>query len=121
MRAGKEKVAVMHRLVAVLGSSVGRVRLFAAVSLPTGTPKSVSVPGLATLNGLVSDMASFGLVIALLGLVVSAARMGIGHHAGNPSEVTKGKHAVLASLLAAILLGGATAIIGAFAKVGGGL
>ncbi len=109
----------MHRLAAVLGSSVGRVRLFATVSLPTG--KTLTIPGLNTLAGLVSDVTTFGLVISLLGLVVSAARMGIGHHAGNPAEVTKGKHGVLASLLAAILLGGATTIIGVFAKVGGGL
>lgn len=120
MRAGKEKVAVMHRLAALIGSSVGRVRLFAAVSLPT-KPKSITIPGLNTLAGIVSDVTRFGLVIALLGLVVSAARMGIGHHAGNPSEVTKGKHGVLASLLAAILLGAASTIITVFAKVGGGL
>ncbi len=105
-------------LTAVIGSLATRVRL-ATVTLPTG--KSVTIPGLNTLAGIVSDVAIFGLVISLLGLIVSAARMGIGHHAGNPAEVTKGKHGVLASLLAAVLLGGATTLISVFAKVGGGL
>jgi len=89
------------------------------MNLPTG--KSITIPGLNTLAGLVSDITTFGLVLALLGLVVSAARLGIGHHAGNPGEVTKGKHGVLASLLAALLLGGATVLIKTFAGVGAGI
>ena len=91
-----------------------------AFGLPT--PKTVApLPGLGTLTGLVGDVVDLVVVLAFAGLVVSAARLGIGHHTGNPGEVTKAKHGVLASLLAVLLAGAAKVLINFAAGVGAGI
>ena len=79
--------------------------------IPSGKAGLPSLPGLHVLVGLIGDATKLGFVVALAGLVISIIRLGIGHHAGNPGEVTKAKHGMLASLLAAVLLGGSTLLI----------
>lgn len=85
--------------------------LYLALTLPSSKAGVPTLPGLGTLMSLISDVTTFGLVLALAGFIISAIRLGIGHHAGNPGEVTKAKHALLFSLVAAILLGGAKTLI----------
>ena len=89
-------------------------------NLPTG--KSLPpLPGLHTAMGLIQDVVTLVWVLAFAGIVVSAARMAIGHHTGNPGEVMKAKHGLLASLLAAVIVGGAHVLINFASAAGSGI
>lgn len=86
--------------------------------IPTGNSGVGQLPGLHVLVSLITDVTGLGFIVALAGLVISIIRLGIGHHAGRPEEVTKAKHGILASVLAAVLLGGATTLINFAAGAG---
>lgn len=90
---------------------------YLAISLPSSNGSAPKIPGVGMLMSFASDIDGFGLVLAFIGIIISAIRLGIGHHSGNPGEVTKAKHGIMASLLAALLLGGAKALINTFGGV----
>jgi hypothetical protein len=87
---------------------------YLAVGLPSPNAAAPKLPGVGILMSFANDLDKFGLVFSFIGIVFSAIRLGIGHHSGNPGEVTKAKHGIMASLLAALLLGGAKALITTF-------
>ena len=82
------------------------------------TPNTNGLPGISELETIVGALLTVGLIAATAGLVVSAIVWALGHHSGNPNHVSKGKTGVLASFIAAILVGGADVLINFFVTAG---
>ena len=86
---------------------------------PGISPNSSGLPGLGEVRRIVGALLTWGLVACVAGLVISAMVWAISSNAGNYHGTSKGKTGVLVSAAAAILIGGANAIIGFFAAAGG--
>jgi hypothetical protein len=72
-----------------------------------GTP----LPGAGLLNRLVSDaLASLSGLFAL-GAILSAAMLGIGKHSGNGKMYERGREGLIATIVGAVVCGGASAIV----------
>ena len=84
---------------------------------PGGTP--VTLPGTSLLRGLVTDVMGIGAVLCVLGLLISAGAMSIGHHSSNSRMADRGRSGVVWSVVGAVICGGAWAII-SFAFAAGG-
>lgn len=82
-------------------------------------PDPSKLPGGAVLQSLSNGIAGFALIACVVGLVVGAGMWAIGAHSSNYQQTFVGKRAVAASALAALLIGGAAAIINFFYGAGG--
>jgi hypothetical protein len=85
---------------------------------PGISPNSSGLPGLGEVRKIVGALLTWGLVACVAGLVISAMVWAVASNAGNYHGTTKGKSGVLVSAVAAILIGGANAIITFFAAAG---
>lgn len=81
-------------------------------------PDPGKLPGGDVLKSLTDGIAGFGLMICLIGLVVGAAMWGLGSTSSNYQQTFVGKRAFAVSALAALLIGGAAAIINFFYGAG---
>lgn len=81
-------------------------------------PNPGELPGGAVLRDLTNGVAGFALIVCLIGLVVGAAMWGLGSTSSNYQQTFVGKRAFLVSALAALLIGGAAAIINFFYSAG---
>jgi hypothetical protein len=81
-------------------------------------PNPGELPGGDVLKSLTDGIAGFGLIFCLLGLVVGAAMWGLGSTSSNYQQTFVGKRAFAVSALAALLIGGAAAIINFFYQAG---
>ena len=81
-------------------------------------PNPNELPGGDVLQNLTDGIAGFSLVVCLIGLVVGAAMWGIGSTSSNYQQTFVGKRAFAVSALAALLIGGAAAIINFFYGAG---
>jgi len=86
---------------------------------PGVTPNSNGLPGLPVLQQIVGALLTWGLLACVAGLVVSIIIWALGHHQGNYMHTTSAKTGVLVSAGGALLIGGANAIVGFFATLGG--
>ena len=82
------------------------------------SPNTSGLPGISELEKIVGGLLTIGLVAAIAGVVVSAIVWALGHHSGNPNHASKGKTGVLASFVAALLIGGADVLINFFVAAG---
>ncbi len=82
------------------------------------SPNTSGLPGISELETIVGGLLTIGLVAAIAGLIVSAIVWALGHHSGNPNHSSKGKTGVLASFIAALLIGGADVLINFFVAAG---
>jgi hypothetical protein len=89
--------------------------LFASVTL---SPSTSDLPGGAVLQNLVNGVAAWALIAALAALLIGAAMWAVGHHTQNMQTSQSGRRAVVTSLVAAILLGAAPALINFFFSTG---
>ena len=85
---------------------------------PGISPNGNGLPGLGEVRKIVGALLTWGLVACVAGLVISAMVWAVSSNAGNYHGTSKGKTGVLVSAAAAILIGGANAIIGFFAAAG---
>ena len=85
---------------------------------PGISPNGNGLPGLGEVRKVVGALLTWGLVACVAGLVISAMVWAVSSNAGNYHGTSKGKTGVLVSAAAAILIGGANAIIGFFAAAG---
>lgn len=92
--------------------------MFADVSL---NPDPNALPGGQTLQSMANGAAAFALIVVVIVLVVGAASWAAGRHMGNYRYAETGKMATFASLLAAVLIGGAAGIINFFYHAGGSI
>lgn len=92
-----------------------RTSLVAAVNI---TPNSSGLPGVSALEHIVGALLTFGTIAAVAGIVLSAATWAVGSHTSNPQIVSRGRSGVLASLVAAVLIGGALVLVNFFLHIG---
>ena len=81
-------------------------------------PNPNKLPGGNVLESLTDGLAGFSLIVCLIGLVVGAAMWGLGSTSSNYQQTFVGKRAFAVSALAALLIGGAAAIINFFYGAG---
>ena len=84
-------------------------------------PDPSQLPFSGTLANLVNGLAAVALILALAGVVLSAARWGIGIASGNLGWADQGKSGFIVSALAALLIGGAAILVNFFFHLGQGL
>ncbi|MQA76678.1 MAG: hypothetical protein GEU88_20655 [Solirubrobacterales bacterium] len=84
------------------------MQLLAQVNL---NPDPDELPGGNVLSALTDVLAGFALVFCLIGLVVGAGMWAMGSNSSNYNQTLVGKRAVVISAVAALLIGGAAAII----------
>lgn len=92
--------------------------MIAGVSL---NPSTSALPGSAALQQIANGLASWALIGALVALLIGAALWAVGSHTQNLHHSMAGRRAVLASLAAAVLIGGAPALINFFFSTGQGI
>ena len=80
----------------------------------TLSPSTSALPGSAALQQLANGLASWALIALLLG----AALWAIGSHTQNMHQSSQGRRAVVASLVAAVLIGAAPALVNFFFRTG---
>lgn len=81
-------------------------------------PNPNKLPGGHVLESLTNGIAGFSLIFCLIGLIVGAAMWGLGSTSSNYQQTFVGKKAFAVSALAALLIGGAAAIINFFYGAG---
>ena len=81
-------------------------------------PDPEKLPGGNVLQSLTDGIAGFSIVVCLIGLVVGAAMWGLGSTSSNYQQTFIGKRAFAVSAFAALLIGGAAAIINFFYGAG---
>ncbi len=85
------------------------------------TPNSSGLPGISQGETIVGALLTFGVIAAVAGVIMGARLWAVGHHSSNPQTVSRGKTGVMAGVVAAILCGGAMAIVNFFFNIGAGL
>lgn len=81
-------------------------------------PNSSGLPGIEALKLIVGAVMTFGLILSVLGLIVSAVVWGLGANTSNPHLAGRGKMAVLICCGAAVLCGASVTLINFFWDVG---
>ena len=94
------------------------MKLLLDVSL---TPDASKLPGSGTLGDLANGLMAWALVLAAAGVVLGATSWAVGGATSNVAWADRGKSATIVSALAALLIGGAAAIINFFFHMGQGL
>ena len=88
------------------------------IATVTVTP-NMSLPGSNTIVNLIGGLATWATFAALAGVLLSAAVMAIGAHSSNGRLSDRGKTGLITSIVAAIVAGGAAAIINFAVSTGG--
>ena len=81
-------------------------------------PNSNGLPGISQLKNIVGASMTVGLILAVLGLVISAVVWALGANSSNPHLAGRGKLGVLVGLGAAIVTGASVALVNFFWNVG---
>jgi hypothetical protein len=89
--------------------------MFAGVSL---SPSTSALPGSAALQQLANGLASWALIGSLITLLIGAGMWAVGSHTQNMQHSAQGRRAVFVSLVAALLVGAAPALINFFFATG---
>jgi hypothetical protein len=81
-------------------------------------PNSNGLPGINQLSSVVGASMTIGLILSVLGLIVSAVVWALGANSSNPHLAGRGKFGVLVGLGAAIITGAAVTLVNFFWHVG---
>lgn len=81
-------------------------------------PNKDGLPGISEALKIVGALLTFGLVAAVAGVVLAAITWAVGSHSSNPAVASRGKTGVIASCVAAVLVGGASILVNFFAGAG---
>jgi hypothetical protein len=82
------------------------------------SPSISDLPGSSVLQQLANGLGAWALIGALIALVLGAVLWAIGSHTQNMHQSAAGRRAVATSLVAAILIGAAPALINFFFSTG---
>ncbi len=85
------------------------------------TPNTSGLPGISAGETIVGALITFGVIASVAGVMLGAMTWAVGNHTTNPQIVQRGKTGVLAGVVAAILCGGAMALVNFFFNIGAGL
>lgn len=91
---------------------------FAAGSGVSITPNKTGLPGISQFETIVGSVITLGVIASVAGLGMSAVAWAIGNHSANPQVAGRGKSGVLVAAAAAIICGGAMAIVNFFFNIG---
>jgi hypothetical protein len=89
-----------------------------ALADPGVKPNGHGLPGMGLAREIVGGLLTFGLIAAVAGLVLSAMLWALSAHHGNVHYASRGRVGVVVSAGAALLMGGADAIIAFFQNAG---
>lgn len=90
----------------------------AVVARVAGNPDPSQLPGGQVLQQLTNGIMGWGLILALIALVVSAVAWALGSNSNNYQYAVAGRRGVVVAGLAALLIGAAPAIINFFFDAG---
>lgn len=85
---------------------------------PGVTPNTGGLPGMKLAREIAGALLTFGLIAAVAGLAISATVWALSAHNGNAHYASRGRMGVVISAAAALLIGGADAIVGFFQNAG---
>jgi len=85
---------------------------------PGIVPNDDGLPGLEQVRDIVGALQLWGLVACVAAVVIGGVVWALGSNGGNPHAAGRGKITVVAAAVAALLIGGANAIIAFFADAG---
>jgi len=85
------------------------------------TANSSGLPGLSAGEQIVGSFITVAVIASVLGVAMSAIVWSVGNHSANPQVAGRGKSGVMVSAAAAILAGGAMAIVNFFFNIGAGI
>src|SRR3954469_14035695 len=88
---------------------------------PHITPNTNGLPGTSEAEKIVGALLTFGLIAAVAGIAIAAITWALGSHSANPHVAGRGKHGVIVSCAAALLVGGADLLVTFFAHAGASL
>ena len=88
---------------------------------PGVTPNSNGIPGISLLQSIVGGILTAGFVACVGGLVIASVCWALGSHQGNARLAISGRTGVLVSIAAAVLVGGADALVAFFSNAGSSL
>lgn len=88
---------------------------------PGVSSNTTGLPGLEAFRQIVGAMLTFGLVACVAALVTAAVVWGFAANGGNPHMAGRGKTGVIVAAGAALLIGGANAIVTFFSAAGSAL
>jgi MFS family permease len=96
------------------------IRLLAGTSVTVVGlhPDGRALPGTGELRQLANGVDLWCLIAAMVGILVGAVMWAFGHYSQNYQQAYNGRRGVMVSGLAALLVGGAPAIINFFADKG---
>jgi hypothetical protein len=75
------------------------------------TPDFDAIPGAGPVQTLINGIGAFALLIALVGIIIGGAMWGIGSLSSNYHQAAVGKRATLYSVVGAIIVGAAAALV----------
>jgi hypothetical protein len=98
-----------------------------AMTAPTGwadvvlRPNASALPGAGTLQQIANGIAGWGLVLALIAVVIGAVSWALGSHSQNLHHAVTGRRTVMIGGAAALLIGAAPILVNFFFHAGTGL
>jgi hypothetical protein len=95
--------------------AVGSVAVLAD---PGVKPNQNGLPGMDAMRKIVGALLTFGLIASVAGIAISALVWALSAHNGNAHYASRGKMGVVVAAAAAMLIGGADAIITFFQNAG---
>lgn len=85
------------------------------------SPNTSGLPGIGELETIVGALLTVGLIASVAGLLLSTVVWAVASHSGNVHLVSRAKGGVVVSAVAAMLTGGAVALITFFSHAGAAL
>lgn len=78
-----------------------------------------TLPGTPQLQQLIDGFGTWALMAALAGMLIGAAVWALGHHSSNYQQSASGRKGLLVSVIAALVVGAAPALVNFFFGLGG--
>lgn len=100
----------MRYYVAVAFHQAHAVLVACSPTLNSVTP-SATLPGSSLLTSILSGVLWFGIALSLIGVIISAIVMALGKHSNNGQMASRGHSGLFASIVAALVCGGAVALV----------
>lgn len=92
--------------------------LSAVLADPNVQPNGNGLPGMALARRIAGALLTFGLIASVAGIAISALVWALSAHNGNAHYSSRGRNGVLVAAAAAVLIGGADAIVSFFQNAG---
>jgi hypothetical protein len=75
------------------------------------TPDFDAIPGAGPVQQLINGIGAFALLLSLVGIIIGGAMWGVGSLSSNYHQAAVGKRATLYSVVGAVIVGAAAALV----------